>query len=137
MKIKILKEEEIDLVFLVVDARVRYWEDATVNGVEDTEGSLIPCRVGDSWCPKIHIDSGVIINWKKGIKASIHYKVCDAGTYMLTDLDGDVIYDRHEEYVPKAMCPKENGYGDYIIMDIDEEGRIANWNPLLCQNLEE
>jgi hypothetical protein len=25
------------------------------------------------------------------------------------------------------MCPKENGYGDYVIMDIDREGKIANW----------
>jgi hypothetical protein len=25
------------------------------------------------------------------------------------------------------MCPKENGYGDYVIMDIDSEGKIINW----------
>jgi hypothetical protein len=29
------------------------------------------------------------------------------------------------------MCPKENGYGDYVIMDIDKDGKILNWKPNL------
>lgn len=32
-------------------------------------------------------------------------------------------------YVIDMMCPKENGYGDYIIMDIDENGIIQDWKP--------
>lgn len=32
----------------------------------------------------------------------------------------------------KVMCqilcvPKKNGYGDYVIMDIDRDGKIENW----------
>jgi hypothetical protein len=27
------------------------------------------------------------------------------------------------------MCPEGNGYGDYVIMKVDAEGRIANWRP--------
>jgi len=26
------------------------------------------------------------------------------------------------------MCPKDSGYGDYIIMDIDKNGFIQNWS---------
>ena len=26
------------------------------------------------------------------------------------------------------MCPEGGGYGDYIIMKIDENGVIRNWN---------
>lgn len=26
------------------------------------------------------------------------------------------------------MCPEEPGYGDYIIMKIDEDGKIENWS---------
>jgi hypothetical protein len=33
----------------------------------------------------------------------------------------------HDGYVPKIMCPTENGYSDYVIMDIDRDGKIANW----------
>ncbi len=32
-------------------------------------------------------------------------------------------------YVPSIMCPEGNGYGDYVIMKVDAEGRIANWRP--------
>lgn len=28
------------------------------------------------------------------------------------------------------MSPKENGYGDYIIMDVDENGVIEYWNKI-------
>lgn len=28
-----------------------------------------------------------------------------------------------------SPAPDEEGYGDYIIMRIDETGRIADWNP--------
>ena len=31
-------------------------------------------------------------------------------------------------YVPDTLCPKEKGYGDYIVMDIDENGMIEDWD---------
>ena len=46
---------------LIVSAAVRYWEDATVNGEADTEGKLIPLRVGDAWEPTIELATGKII----------------------------------------------------------------------------
>ena len=128
MKTTVKIEKEVEIKTLVVEAGVRYWEDGEVNGVEDTEGNLIPCRQGDCWCPHIDIDSGIITNWTKGIKAKVHYKVCDAGNYFLNDENGGQILSIKHDYVPSILCPKENGYGDYIIMDIDENGQIQNWN---------
>ena len=127
MKVTVKIEKEVELKTLVVKAGVRYYEDATVNGVEDTEGDLIPCKQGELWCPIIDIDSGVITNWKQGVKAEVHYKVCDAGSYYLQDSEGNTVLSIEQDYVPKMMCPKESGYGDYIIMDIDENGKIANF----------
>ncbi len=127
MKATVKIEKEVELKTLVVKAGVRYYEDATVNGVEDTEGDLIPCKQGELWCPIIDIDSGVITNWKQGVKAEVHYKVCDAGSYYLQDAEGNTVLSIEQDYVPKMMCPKESGYGDYIIMDIDENGKIANF----------
>jgi hypothetical protein len=37
--------------YIEVSAGVRYWEDATVNGTEDADGTLIPARKGDTWAP--------------------------------------------------------------------------------------
>ena len=131
MKTTVKIEKEVELTTLVVRAGVRYYEDATVNGVEDTEGDLIPCKEGELWCPIIDIDSGVITNWKQGVKAEVHYKVCDSGCYYLLDEEGNTVLSIEHDYVPKMMCPKGSGYGDYIIMDIDENGKIANFRQTL------
>jgi hypothetical protein len=136
MKATIKVEKEVEIKTLHVHAGVRYWEDATVNGIEDTEGDKIPCRDGDDWCPVIDIDTGIINNWPKGATADIHYKVCDAGVYELMDSDGHIIATK-EGYVPKIMCPEGNGFGDYIIMEIDESGQIAKWVPLIEDFFEE
>jgi hypothetical protein len=53
MKIIINKPTEFDAVYLKVDAGVRYWEDARVNGIKDIDlyeskgigKPLIPCAV--------------------------------------------------------------------------------------------
>lgn len=130
MKIKMKIKKEIDIKNLIVNANVRYWEDATVNGFEDIDGNLIPCRENENWKPIIDIETGQILNWNKGTTASIHYKVCDAGSYSLQDIEGNIIITK-EGYVPKIMCPEEEGYGDYIIMNVDENGFISKWVPNL------
>jgi len=139
MKLKIRTKKEVDIKTLVVKAEVRYWEDATVDGVEDDNGNLIPCRSGDLWNPIIDIETGVITNWKQGTKAEVHYKVCDCGSYYLQDGNGDEVLMIEDNYVPSIMCPKEAGYGDYIIMDIDENGKIDKWKctPELLRQFEQ
>lgn len=127
MKITMLVEKEIDFKFIHVEANVRYWEDTTIDGVADEDGTLTPCRDGDLWKPEININNGIIVNWEKGKVAEIHFKVCDACTYNFFDAEGNLVLTK-EGYVPSILSPKENGFGDYIIMDIDSEGKINNWD---------
>ncbi len=126
MKISIKKKVNVDAKWLHVHAGVRYWEDATVNGVEDESGDLIPCRNGDYWEPRINIETGEIVNWKHGVKADIHYKVCDDGKYTLKDTEGNNIISK-EDYVISSLSINDEGYGDYIIMTVDENGIIKDW----------
>lgn len=127
MRIELKQKKYYEVKYLQVKARVRYWEDAEVNGEDDTEtGDNVPCKVGDFWCPIIDIETGIIDNWEQGKTAEVHYKVCDDGEYSLIDDKGKIIVSI-EGYVPNIMCPKKKGFGDYIIMDIDEKGQIANW----------
>lgn len=136
MEVTILKEVTLIAHTLHVKAGVRYWEDARINGVHDEDGTLTPCRDGDYWKPIIDVDKGVIVNWEKGKRADIHFKVVDDGTYTIKDEKGDTIVSK-EGYVPDIMCPADNGYGDYIIMEIDEDGVIDKWEPMAIQNLAE
>lgn len=112
--------------YLRADCEVRYWEDATVDGVDDEDGSRIPLRLGDSWMPTIELATGIVCDWPPGVTATTHYKVCDAGTYALLDADKNVVVE-FNSYVPTMMSPGGTGYGDYVIMSIGPDGRIADW----------
>ena len=118
---------------LHVEARVRYWEDGRINGIEDEAGNLTPCRSGDIWRPVINLETGAISDWPPGVTADIHYKVCDAGEYWLADASGRRIAKYADHYVPDMLAVNKNGYGDYIIMSIGADGRILNW----CGDIDE
>jgi len=113
---------------LVVDAGVRYWEDATVNGVDDEDGTLIPHRNGERWQPAIDLATGEILDWPTGTTADVHYKVCDDGEYWLADETGKRLWKRKGYYVPDdLLCVGDRGYGDYIIFKVDADGKIVGW----------
>lgn len=114
--------------YIEVSAEVRYWEDAEINGVKDTQGTLTPFRKGDNWCPVIRLADGVLMDWPAGVEAFFHFKVCDAGEYWLLDGNRQRVAKWGGCYVPdEFLCPASNGYGDYIIMQVDTEGGINKW----------
>lgn len=132
----------VPVKYLRARCGVRYWEDATVNGEQDVDGSRIPLREGTAadndnlgggnWRPTIDLDTGKIEGWPEGTIASIHYKVCDDGDYELLDADRNVVK-AIDGYVPSLMCPEGKGYGDYVIMEIAGDGTIANWRSDLSE----
>lgn len=133
MKISLNKKEIHGLDTIYCELGVRYWEDAEVNGIEDNaDNPTIPCchtlKDGKKyWLITIDANNGKIIDWPTGVTANVHYKVCDDGLYSFIDADHDVIKEVRN-YVPKFLCPKEDGYGDYVIMGIDENGYIQDWH---------
>lgn len=118
--------QDVEVKYLQARCGVRYWEDASVNGVDDEDGTLIPCRAGDDWAPLIDLEAGKIIGWPEGTAASIHYKVCDAGRYALLDSAMNQVVEI-DGYVPDIMCPEGGGYGDYVVMEIGHDGSIDKW----------
>ena len=131
---------------LKISAGVRYYEDADIDGVEDIsyeeqqQGMMprVPCVVMNPdeknkediwrWCPEIDAETGMVLNWKKGVKANIHYKVCD--DCMIDYFEDEKLVCNNDDYLycPDFLCPDEEGYGDYIIMTINENGQIENWS---------
>jgi len=137
MKAIIKVTKEVEVTTLKIRAGVRYWEDGTVNGQEDINGDLIPFRDGDYWCPTIDLYSGTVRDWPIGTTADVHYKICDDGYYYLLDDKGEQVFSIEQDYVPNKLIPGD--YGDYIVMNIDETGKITNWpdNPSLEDFIEE
>lgn len=115
--------------FLAVEAEVRYWEDAEINGETcDEAGAAMPLRNGQNWCPVIRMADGVILDWPQGTTADIHFKVCDAGAYYLLDDERRRMARLANDYVPDCLSPTEEAFGDYIILKIDADGQIENWH---------
>lgn len=142
-----IKGKEVNIAYLQVDAGVRYWEDTEVDGMDDIDlyeskgvgAPMIPCAVKVKekptgciysdhyrWQPLIDVSTGKILNWNQGTIADVHYKICDDGVYSLLDKDKKEII-KVESYVPKLLDPYRDGYGDYIIFEIDSEGHIIDW----------
>lgn len=134
MKMNVYIKSEINVKTLHAKVYPIFIEDASVNGDDELENDpKMPFVKFDDqikeyfWEVNIDIDNGQIIDWPQGTTASLNYKVCDEGTYELYD-EKDKFISSMDGYVPSIMCPKEEGYGDYIIMDIDENGFIQDWN---------
>jgi len=119
--------------YVLCSIGVRYWEDATVNGVEDTEdGENIPCKEDEYWNIKIDVDTGIIQDWDNTKTATTHYKSCDENVFEFLDDEENVIT-RYDGYVPEFLeCTGENGYGDYVLLEIEKNGQIKNWKPYEC-----
>ena len=113
--------------FLEVSAKVRYWEDAHVNGDRDIDGTLMPFRNGDLWVPTIRLSDGKVMDWPEGVTARVYYKVCDEGEYWLRSATRRLFKCR-DYYVPDSyLCHGDEGFGDYIILNIGPDGIIKDW----------
>lgn len=120
------------MTILKVCADVRYTEDAEIlnpdTGVfEEDKEAKMPCLKGSCWCPEINTDTGFITNWQIGVEARLHYKVCDCFSAEVL-VDGNVVVKVENEYVPDCMCPADEGYGDYIDMNVRSDGSIERWS---------
>lgn len=76
----------------------------------------------------INVDTGHVENWHQGIAMNIYWKIVDEGLYQYRNEDGAVIYEMYD-YVPGELAINDDGYGDYVIINIDKDGNIENWNP--------
>lgn len=141
MKVIVNRPVEIDIKTLFVKAHVRYPEDSMIQEGPDDEWAeddadqpkmpcmeYIDCRYkGWYWRPVIDLETGRIINWKQGVRASISYKVCDEFECEVKDSNNAIVAS-YNGYVLNFMAITDEGYGDYIYLDIDENGMIEDWS---------
>ncbi len=119
MKIKVTRPVEIDVKYVRIVAAVRYDEEDIPND--------FPGRRGDVWEVTVDIETGKILDWP-GPAFDVHMKVCDQGSYYLLDAEQKVLAAIEDNYVPNDLVP--GSYGDYIEMNIAEDGTVTNWPKL-------
>lgn len=132
MKKTIKIEKDIDIAIAECQVFARYWEDSELNGAEDdADNPKMPCVEnvdGElAWCPVINLDNGKILNWIDGETAKIHYKSCDENRVELIDRECGVVKE-YEGYVPNILDPHREGCADYVIMEIDSNGYIVDFD---------
>lgn len=119
--------------FVRLEPEPRYPEDGEVNGEQDdNDNPKMPfmehnekAQNGWVWKLDVNIKTGEVIGWPKEVKADVYYKVCDC---CRIKYKGKEYY----EYVPDFLAINDKGYGDYIILTI-EEGKIVDWSESKCR----
>jgi hypothetical protein len=79
------------------------------------------------WCPIIDVDEGIITNWDINESVYVFLKVCDEFECTVKDAS-DAIVASYNGYVLNFMAITDEGYGDYIYLDVNEDGYIENWS---------
>lgn len=105
-------------------------DGAEIDGADDDEQNprrpflFRSARIGSEWRwqPTIDVETGIVVGWPRGTVAHIYDKPAD---------DCAVLLDRRNlnngGYVPAFLRPGHDD-DDYIVMNIDGEGKIAGWN---------
>jgi hypothetical protein len=122
MKAKVKIEKEVEIRAVLIDIAPRYIGDSD----DDDMPSNFPLlnETKSAWVASVNIDTGEIAGWPIGDARKMHVKVCDAGVYSLLDDAGNLVI-KHCGYVPHGVVP--GSYGDYVELDINENGVITNW----------
>lgn len=85
------------------------------------------------WCPTIDVNEGKVLDWTPGFVLRTHFKICDKGVYVYSNYDESsqiVSKDCNLHYVPDWLCDFDEGYGDYMYIQINGDGTIENWDKL-------
>jgi hypothetical protein len=115
MQVERLVKQVVDVDAIRVVVPVRY-------GEEDIPNEFFG-RTGDTLELVLDLDTRRVREWPGG-HAEVHMKVVDEGEYDL--LAQGAVVASVSDYVPHCL-PGEDG--DYLVMDILEDGTIKGWNP--------
>lgn len=151
MKIKIKKIVEEDIKYLFAHLHDDWWDGAEISrdGGEfeevDEDGSQIKdllkpfdypsqtrfkkyiAKDDPVFSMKIDVETGEVIGWPKGIAMNIYWKIVDEGLYQYLDTNDNIIFE-YDGYVPIELAINDDGYGDYVILNIKSDGFIENWD---------
>lgn len=130
-KLRNTPKRSSNIAFLVLDAFVTNWDGCLVNGAIAAVGK-VPLSSDLKWRLMIHPDTGGIVDWPKGVTASIRCRVHPSSSVTISDVANNAPLRWAAKGLPPGMfCAQVAGpdTGEHIVMDIDAKGFIANWTP--------
>ena len=164
MEVQILKPRTIDLKYLKAKMYVRYWVDCRysldggetwIDDIEDNEendGKVfydLPCTFSE-WDKKgkehrylqliINLENGKVENWRNNVILETSFKVCDEGEYSFLDEKFNEVINITDEYdqyyVPGFLSLEDEGFGDYVYIDIMKDGTVKHFDLMKDRILE-
>ena len=140
MKLEITRPVPVNVKYLYANLGCiwHYFDDREIEFGDKTYESLddilkdYPQLKGEDYCGdasillKIDVDNGEVINWPKNCPFDFYdFKIIDTGKYKLLTDEGNTIVEC-EGYVPDILG--HNGYGDYLMFEIDENSKIIDFD---------
>lgn len=122
MEARIKIEKQVNIKAVTINISPRYIGDSDDDDLPTDFPLLNENKT--AWKASVDVDTGEIGSWPIGDSREMHVKVCDAGFYQLIDDTGDVVAEK-DGYVPDIV---PNDHGDYIVLKINENGIIENWD---------
>lgn len=158
MKVRVTKPIDIDLRYLKAKIGVRYWVDCKYskdNGntwYEDLGDSTDEEVIADMpfvfseknkwyttnyWIITIDLDEGKVLDWPKDFMIRTNFKVCDDGEYIFLNENKEeainITKEYDQYYVPDFLAIEDDGYGDYVYINIDGDGRIEHFDEMITR----
>lgn len=116
MKVRRKVIEEVECKFIHITVPV--YEDDVAKDLPFLTPTLM-------WSIMVEVDTGLIRGWPQGRSEHVFTKVCDRGHYVFLDDKMNTLIGLKGVYVPHCIVPGQ--YGDYIDLNINEDGVITNW----------
>lgn len=120
MKITVPTTKEVEVV--AIEFEVFIHDDLDPSFPKEIK--LFHRREEKIWRDIIDLGTGQLREWPKNTPYDFYDKICDSGTYRLLDADNNFLKEI-QDYVPNGIIPGE--YGDYMDLQIDENGIVKNW----------
>lgn len=131
MKITKNVKKTFDIRYVDCQFSIGNLQQCNINGVSSTAQTVkhLPFlkfnHSAINWSPRIILDSGRIVCWPKGIKATINFEVRAHTCYYLTSNNECAFVEEHQ--IPFYLQLDLIDNSEALNFTVNEEGYIENW----------
>lgn len=133
MKVKLLTGKTVEAKYIAFYVKPMWHGYISVTSDSlSNDGRDLPCLCNNIWCPILDLDTGEIVNWKKGCSADILIEHTDACYASLLDADKKLLGRSENEnfYVGNDSGMKDPYYYFAFKWSVKSNKKIEKWSRL-------